>query len=330
MGSVSISCAVSDHLVRLRQMYKSYENTSDSDMLRITTLNGKILLPQAFILVCPLLYDILKAHSGKEKISIIVPDSSCSSVQSLYQLISQGYVSQLETHSDQQNNIKTARQNIDEIVEASKQFGFNLSYQDILFDMAGKPDSERLVVRENLFSEVPNLQKTNDDYSRGHIDNESKLAELQIKLEFEYAEEVIEKNLKNDDSKLSPKSSCNIPPISVSGNSRCPDETHHLRQEEMSSTWNYDCSVTLRNILSRERLDSSTSEHHDEVVYNLRPRRLLEGVSHKSSPFNPVRCMKDDCENVYIGSLITSSEVTSKGRKVQQPSRFYDCLFPYD
>ena len=331
MGSVSISYGVSAHLGRLQQMYNAFESSSDSDMLRFSTLDGRILLlPQSFILVCPLMYDILKTHSVKEKISIIVPDSSCSSVQSLYQLISHGYTTQLETHSDEQNNIKTARQNIDEIVEASKQFGFNLSYQDILFNMAGKQDSERLLVQENEYREIPTWRKPNDDYRCGDIDNNIKLADLQIKLEFEDSEEMMEKNLKYDNSKLPPNNSCSIPSVSVMGNSRCPDEVQDLRQEEMSSTWNYNCSVTLRNILSSERLDSSTPEHHDEDVSNLRPRRLFEGVSYKSSPFKPVRPTKDDCENVYIGSLITSSKVTSKGRKVQQPSWFYDCLFPYD
>jgi len=331
MGSVSISCGLSDHLGRLQQIYNSFESNCNSDMLRISTLNGKILLlPQAFILVCPLLYDILKTHSVKEKISIIVPDSSCSSVQSLYQLISHGYITRLETHCDQQNDIKTARKNIDEIVEVSKQFGFNLNYQDILFNMSGNPDSERLLVQENEYSEIPTWRKPNDDYRCGDIDNNVKLVDLRIKLEFEDSEEMKEKNLSYDNSKFSLNNSFTIPPISVSGNSRCPDEVQDLRQEEMSSTWNYDCSVTLRNILSSERLDSSTSEHHEEVVYNLRPRRLFEGVSYKSSPFKPVRPTKDDCENVYIGSLITSSKVTSKGRKVQQPSWFYDCLFPYD
>merc|ERR1712142_215856 len=137
---------------------------------------------------------------------------------------------------------------------------------------------------------------------------------------------MMEKNLKYDNSKLPPNNSCSIPFVSVMRNSRCPDEVQDLRQEEMSSTWNYNCSVTLRNILSSERLDSSTSEHHEEVVYNHRPRRLFEDVSFKSSPFKPVRRTKDDCENEYIGSRITSSEVTSKGRKVQQPAWFYNCL----
>ena len=92
MGTVSISQEMSNHLNKLHQTYNIFE--SKSDMLRISTLDSQVLfLPQAFILVCPFLSDILKTQSVKEEINIIIPDSSCSSVLNLYHLISRVFYS---------------------------------------------------------------------------------------------------------------------------------------------------------------------------------------------------------------------------------------------
>jgi len=320
MGSVSLSQGLSDHLNRLLQMYNIFE--SKSDMLRISTLDRKVLLlPQTFILVCPLLSDILKTHSVKEEVNIIVPDSSCSSVLNLYNLISHGCTERMKCQSDhdlQKDEMKTPN-HIEEVIEVSKQFGFNWNHEDLLMNVEENLDSQISIWQEEKeFSEISNVQKLNESSRHVNTDDNSEFVDLQIKIEYD---DIDRNNEQNSNSSISHKVSGDFSPLRVSGNSWCTDEIRDLRRGRMSTR----CCYAARNVHSSKCVDTD-----DEFVPSRRSRRDYDDVSPKRFPYKHTQRSNFGCKNLYIGSPNTSSEVTSKGRKVQPPLRFYDWLFPYD
>ena len=183
-----------------------------------------------------------------------------------------------------------------------------------------------MISQEKEHGKKPSRHSFNETCRHVNTDDDSELVDLVIKIEPEDTDGNMEDNLTCSTTSVSQKDCSNFSPLRVSGNSWCTDEIQDIRRGKMSTRY----GNAVGNVHPSTCADTSTNESNDGIVTSQSSRRSYDDVSVKRFNFKHTQRTNFGCANVYIGSPKSSSEVTSKGRKVQPPLRFYDWLFPYD